>query len=163
MWTHQLFTGHLQPSFLKIWRLHSQWLSTAPFLAAVLLGIVFAVRAAPGLRVGWRSAAIGAAVAGAWTLFAIFAPHLLGIDHAAERKIVEAGDPTAVFNAYGIRPLVDLALMALGAALVCLLGARLATARRPLPSEPPPDERETTMGPPAPAQGDRLKSTVSPI
>ena len=97
------------------------------------------------------------------TLFAIFAPHLLGIDHAAERKIVEAGDPTAVFNAYGVHPLVDLALMALGAALVCLLGARLVTARRPLPAEAPPEERETMVGPAAPAQGDRLKRTVSPI
>jgi len=163
MWTHQLFTGHLQPTFVKIWRVHDQWLVTAPFLAALLLGIVIAVRAAPRLRVGWRSVATGAAVAGAWTLFAIFAPHLLGIDHAAERKIVEAGDPTAVFNAYGVHPLVDLALMALGAALVCLLGARLVTARRPLPAEAPAEERETMVGPAAAAQGDRLKSTVSPI
>src|SRR5207248_11806849 len=92
MWPHRLFTGHVQPTFLKIWRVHDEWLTTAPFLVALLAAIVLAARAAPRLRVGWRSAAAGAAVAGGWTLFAIFAPHLLGVDHAAERKGVVAGD-----------------------------------------------------------------------
>src|SRR5207248_10061404 len=163
MWTHQLFTGHVQPTFLKIWRVHNEWVTSAPLLVAVLAAIVIAVRAAPRLRVGWRSAATGAAVAGAWTVFAMFGPHLLGIDHAAERKIVEAGDPTAVFNVYGVHPLVDLALMALGAALVCLLAARLVTALRPPATGTPLEDRGTVLEPVGPPQGDRLKSTVWPI
>ena len=63
---------------------------------------------------------------GAWALFAAFGPRLLGIDHAAERKIVSAGDPNAVHEKFGSHPISHLALAALGAGVLALLAAGIA-------------------------------------
>jgi hypothetical protein len=111
-------------------KVHDQFLAMAPFFVLVAAALALAVHASPRLRLGWRSLAIGAALAGGWTLFAVFGPHLFGIDRAAEEKIVAAGDPSALKDKYGVHPLADLALMALGASLVCLLAVRGVSARR---------------------------------
>jgi hypothetical protein len=139
MWTDLLFHEHLQPTLVSFLRLDSQWAAMAPVLVVALAALVLAVRAMPGLTVTWRAAAVGAACAAGWGLFAALGPRLLGIDQAAERKIVEAGDPTATGNVYGTHPIVDLVLLALAGAALALLAMRLVTARR---SRSGPGDRE---------------------
>jgi len=129
-WTDLLFGGHLQPTFISILKVHNEWLAMAPFFVAVPAALVLAVRATPGLVVRWPSVVAGAAAAGGWALFAVLGPKAFGIDLAAERKIVAAGDSSATLNVYGTHPLHDLAEMALAGAVVALLAMRVVTARR---------------------------------
>jgi hypothetical protein len=73
-------------------------------------------------------------VAAAWGLYAALGPPGLGIDHAAEMRILAAGDPTALTPRAGPHPLAHLALLAVGAAVVALGLARVRFAwlgRRP--------------------------------
>jgi hypothetical protein len=130
MWTHLLSTGQLQPTVVSIFDSHHAWLALVPFFAAGLAALALAARAAPTLAVSWRQLGAGVAAAAGWAVFAALGPHALGIDDAAERKIVAAGDPVATHDAYGAHPISDLALIALAGALIALLAMRAVDARR---------------------------------
>ncbi|MEA2398554.1 MAG: hypothetical protein QOK25_2110 [Thermoleophilaceae bacterium] len=136
MWTNLLFHAHLQPTVLTIFKLHDEWLAMAPFFVAAVAALVLTVWAAPALVMSWRQAAAGAAATGAWALFAVLGPHALGIDRAAERMIVAAGDRTATWAVYGSHPLRDLALIAVAGALIALLAMRGVSAWRARSGEP---------------------------
>ena len=140
MWTNLLFHAHLQPTVLTIFKLHDEWLALAPFFAAGVIALGLAAWATPGLVVTWRQVGAGAVATAGWAFFAILGPHALGIDRAAERKIVAAGDPTATYNVYGTHPIRDLALIAAAGALVALLTMRAATAWRGRSGKPSPSE-----------------------
>jgi hypothetical protein len=72
---------------------------------------------------------MGRGAAGTWALFAAFGPTGLGIDRAAELRIIAAGDPTALQQRAGPHPLLHLALLALGAAGLALVVGRARFAR----------------------------------
>ena len=84
----------------------------------------------PRLELTRGRLAAAAALAGAWALAAATLPDLLGIDRAAEHRIAESGDPMVVARLYGPHPLVHLALLAFGVALLALLVAGFVAARR---------------------------------
>jgi hypothetical protein len=141
----RLFEKHdFQAQVAKVFGAWS-WDSIVPFLVFVIVAVIFAARATPRLGLTWRQVAAGVATVALWAPLAIFAPRVLGIDHAAEREIVRAGDPTAVHERFGNHPISHLALLALAVALLVTLLAGLAswvsTRRRgagPEATEPPP-------------------------
>src|SRR5919204_5368686 len=97
------------------------WPTVIPYFVLMPLAAVLAWAATPALRLAWRGVAGAAAALGAWALLAAFAPRVLGIDHAAELKILAAGDRKALLVPYGPHPISHLAMAGFGVALVALL------------------------------------------
>lgn len=128
-WTWLLETGHLTPTVVTIFKVHSEWAALIPTFLLALLALGLAVRAAPKLLVGWRSAGAGALAAGAWAAFAAFGPNHLGIDRAAAGSLA-ADLPNAHVNGLGHDTLTHVALYALAACALALLALRLVTWSR---------------------------------
>ena len=74
-WTWLLEKGHLTPTVVSIFKIHNEWAALIPTFAAALAALVLAVRAAPGLIVGWRSLVAGAGLAIGWAIFAAAGPN----------------------------------------------------------------------------------------
>ncbi|MEA2398557.1 MAG: hypothetical protein QOK25_2113, partial [Thermoleophilaceae bacterium] len=152
-WTNLLEGGHLSPTVVSMFKVHNEWLALAPTFGAALLAVVLAVRAAPRLTVGWRSAAAGVAIVAAWAVFAMFGPHDLGLDRAAA-KTLTADKSVAHVQGLNHRPLIDLVLFSLaGSALA--LGSMLAASRLRARRDPPPaapSGGRTDRPPPVPVE-----------
>jgi hypothetical protein len=133
IWSRLLTQGFFQPTVVSAFGAGRGWVAIVPF---VLLagGAVALAASVTDLRLRWSQVAWGAAVAAAWGLYAALGPPGLGIDHAAELRILAAGDPTALTPRAGAHPLAHLALLGVGAAVVALGLARVRFAwlgRRP--------------------------------
>jgi hypothetical protein len=128
IWSRLLSQGFFQPTLVTAAGGGRGWAAIVPFVVLALAAVVLAA-SVTHLRVTWPQVAWGAGAAAAWALFAAFGPTGLGIDHAAELRIIAAGDPTALQQRAGPHPLLHLALLALGAAGVALVVGRLRFAR----------------------------------
>lgn len=127
IWSRLLTQGFFQPTVVSAFGAGRGWVAVVPFV--LLAGAAVALAASvTDLRLRWSQVAWGAAVAAAWGLYAALGPPGLGIDHAAEMRIVAAGDPTALTPRAGPHPLAHLALLAVGAAVVALGLARVRFA-----------------------------------
>ncbi len=135
-WARLLLDGKFQPTIASAYGFGRGWEGIWVFLLPVSLGLVFAVRATPRVRLDWRGVRTGVLCLLAWGLFAALAPTALGIDHSGLLSIYRSGDRTAfeigagtghsLFSTY---PLRALAPIACGFALLGLLYFRLAHAR----------------------------------
>jgi hypothetical protein len=108
-----------------------------PFYLLMAAAGVLGWMATPRGRASWRALGAGAATAGVWAIAAIFGPRVLGIDHAAEKRIVAAGDPSAVHEKFGSLPISHDVFVAIGLTLITL-GAAAVLSRRPHPAAPEP-------------------------
>jgi hypothetical protein len=127
VWSRFLSKGFFQPTIVTAVNATRGWLAVVPFLLLAGAAVVLAATVTP-LRLTRRDLAWGGVAAGAWTLYAALGPTVLGIDHAAEERIVAAGDPTATTLRAGPHPLENLALVALAAAILLLLVVSVAPA-----------------------------------
>jgi hypothetical protein len=131
LWAVALAAGDFQTTVVSAAGLADGWLAAAPFVLGVALALALAAAAAPRrLVVSGRQAALGAATAIAWALFAILGPTVLGIDASAGERIVAAGGSAAPEVDHGRLPLLELSLLALGIALAGLLIALVASRLR---------------------------------
>ena len=128
-WTWLLEKGHLTPTAVSIFKIHNEWAALIPTFAAALAALVLAVRAAPGLIVGWRSLVAGAVLAIGWAIFAAAGPNRLGIDRAAAKALV-ADLPGGHVNGLGRDPLTHIVLYALVACALALVSMRVVSAAR---------------------------------
>lgn len=115
-----------------------------PFFAFMIIAAILAARATPRIGLTWRTVAAGLATVAVWAPLAIFAPRVLRIDHAAELRIVAAGDPTAVHEKFGSHPISRLVLLALLVSIAVLAVAWAVswwTGRRERAREPEPVAR----------------------
>ena len=134
-WTRYAANGFFQPTVATALGAGRGWLSQIPFGVFAVAALALAAATAPRLEFTRRTLAAGAAVAAAWALAAITLPHVLGIDSATERRIAESGDPMIVARYYHLDfPLLHIALLALGIALLSLIAARAISRRRPSPA-----------------------------
>jgi O-antigen ligase len=94
-----------------------------PVFLAAGAALVLAALATP--RLALASAGVRAALLAlaAWTLLAVLAPTVLGIDHRGLQSIVHAGDPTALHKGFGSYPLKALAPISACAGLLALAAA----------------------------------------
>ena len=137
-WMRLLEHHDVQGTVVTLFGVHGL-VTVIPFVVLIAVGAVLAWAATPVAALGWRALAAAGGALGAWALFAALGPRVLGIDHAAERKIVSAGDPNAVHEKFGSHPISHLALAALGAGLLALLAAGIAgrvRARQPISAAP---------------------------
>jgi hypothetical protein len=123
-WSRLLTQGFFQPTIVSAFGAGRGWVAIIPFLLLAGAAIVLAATVTD-LRLSWAQVGWGAAAAAAWGVYAALGPPGLGIDHAAEARIVAAGDPTALIPRAGPHPLAHLALLAVGAAVVALALARV--------------------------------------
>jgi hypothetical protein len=123
-WSRLLTQGFFQPTIVSAFGAGRGWVAIIPFLLLAGAAIVLAA-SVTDLRLSWAQVGWGAAAAAAWGVYAALGPPGLGIDHAAEARIVAAGDPTALIPRAGPHPLAHLALLAVGAAVVALALARV--------------------------------------
>jgi hypothetical protein len=139
-WMRYLSQGYFQPTIASAYGLGRGWAGIWPFLLAGAGGLLLAAWATPRLRLSRATLASGLLALVAWALFAVFAPTLLGIDHAGLASIYKAGDHTA-FNLKlhsGSRyPLKTLAPTAAAMGLLALLLMRVARNHREPPSREP--------------------------
>jgi hypothetical protein len=149
IWMHLIELNYFQASVVTLATGLEGWAAFIPFYLLVAAAGVLAWMATPSGRAGWRALATGAAVAGVWGLTAIFAPRVLGIDHAAEERIVAAGDPSAVHEKFGSHPIAHVVFVALGLTLVTLAAAALVSRRHRPGRRARADKR--AAGQPAPA------------
>jgi hypothetical protein len=132
IWMHLIELNYFQASVVTMATGLEGWAAFIPFYLLVIAAGVLAWMATPHGRATWRAIAAGAAVAGVWAIAAIFAPRVLGIDRAAEERIVAAGDPSAVHEKFGSHPIAHVVFVAIGLTLVTLVvGALLSVRRRP--------------------------------
>jgi len=124
IWSRLLTQGFFQPTVVSAFGAGRGWVAILPFLLLAGAAIVLAA-SVTDLRLSWAQVGWGAGAAAAWGLYAALGPQGLGIDHAAEARIVAAGDPTALIPRAGPHPLEHLAVLAVGAALVALALARV--------------------------------------
>jgi hypothetical protein len=99
---------------------------------------VLAAWATPRLRLSAAALRGGVLVLVGWTLFAVLAPTVLGIDHAGLRSIYDAGDHTAFnlkLHSGSTYPLKTLALVAAAAGLLSLGAMRLLRNQPASPRE----------------------------
>ncbi|HEX3318182.1 MAG TPA: hypothetical protein VHR88_09190, partial [Solirubrobacteraceae bacterium] len=111
IWSRLLSQGFFQPTIVTAAGGGRGWGAIVPFLVLALGAVVLAA-SVTDLRLSWSQMAWGAGAAAAWALYAALGPTGLGIDHAAELRILAAGDPTALQQRAGPRPLLHLALLA---------------------------------------------------
>ncbi|MEA2444925.1 MAG: hypothetical protein QOJ12_2217 [Thermoleophilales bacterium] len=147
-WMHLIEQNYFQASVVTLATGIDGWAAFIPFYVLVAGAGVLAWMATPRGSASWRALATGAAVVGTWGLIAIFAPRVLGIDHAAEERIVAAGDPSAVHEKYGSHPISHVVFVALGLTLITLAAAALLS-RRDRPEKPA--RADPAEGQPAPA------------
>ena len=124
IWSRLLTHGFFQPTIVSAFGAGRGWVAIVPFLLLAGAAIVFAASVTE-LRLSWAQVGWGAGAAAPWGVYAALGPPDLGIDHAAEARIVAAGDPTALIPRSGPHPLAQLALLAVGAAAVALALARV--------------------------------------
>jgi hypothetical protein len=135
VWSRFLSKGFFQPTIVSAVHATRGWPAVVPFLLLAGAAVVLAAAVTP-LQLTRGDVAWGGAAVAAWALYAALGPTALGIDHAAERRIVAAGDPTATTARAGPHPLAHLAALGLGAALLALLVVSVARAlwrRRAVP------------------------------
>jgi hypothetical protein len=137
LWTAALVVGDVQTTVVSAARVAGGWLAVLPFVLGVGAALVLAIAAAPPdrLALSARGAALGAAAAVAWALFAIFVPVVGGIDASAGSRIVAAGGSATPEVDHGRLPLLELSLLALGVALAGLVIAFVISRLR-APGEP---------------------------
>lgn len=127
VWARYLRQGFFQPTIASAFGLGRSWGGIWPFFLAAGGAVILAARATPRLCLTRNSLLVGLAALVGWTLFAVLAPTVLGIDHRGLLSIVKAGDNTALstvlhpsFSDYPLKVLAPLAalvgLLALGAA-----------------------------------------------
>ena len=138
LWANWLHTDHLAPTVLTLLRVGNAWVALIPFFTGALLALGLAVRAAPRLVVGWRSAAAGLAVAAGWACYAMFGPNLLGVDRAAAR-ILTVDTPGETVRGLGHNQLVEPVLYSLVGCLLALVAMRLVTRSRARGEEAVPE------------------------
>jgi hypothetical protein len=125
VWMRYLRDGFFQPTIASAFGLGRGWGAIWPFFLAAGGAIALAALATPRLNLGLgtdtlrltrNSLLTGVLVLAGWTLFAVFAPTLLGIDHQGLLDIVKAGDSTALsvkdhpgFSSYPLKVLAALA------------------------------------------------------
>ena len=129
IWTRLLSKGFFQPTIVSALGSSRGWIVVVPFLLLAGAAVVLAATVTP-LRLGRRDLLWGAVAVGAWALYAALGPSVLGLDHAAELRIVAAGDPTATTPRAGPHPLANLALLSLAATLVAMMLAWLGPLLR---------------------------------
>jgi len=132
-WTWLLERGHLTPTVVSIFKIHNEWAALIPTFAGALAALILAVRSAPGLVVGWRSAAAGAIVASGWALFAAAGPNRLGIDRAAAKVLVadlQHAGRGAVGDAELARPCRRVGRLALHERLEVELASKIGVGHR---------------------------------
>jgi hypothetical protein len=136
IWMHLIELNYFQASVVSLATGVEGWAAFIPFYLLVAAAGVLAWLATPRGRASARALAIGATVAGVWALAAIFAPRVLGIDRAAEERIVAAGDPNAVHEKFGPYPISHVVFVALGVTLITLAAAAVLPrlSRRGAPS-----------------------------
>jgi hypothetical protein len=135
IWTRLLSKGFFQPTIVSALGSSRGWIVVVPFLLLAGAAVVLAATVTP-LRLGRRDLLWGAIAVGAWALYAALGPSVLGIDHAAELRIVAAGDPTATTPRAGPHPLANLALLSLAATLVAMMLAWLVPMLRARTRQP---------------------------
>ena len=132
-WSRLLSQGFFQPTIVSAFGAGRGWVAIIPFLLLAGAAIVLAA-SVTDLQLSWAQMGWGAAAAAAWGLYAALGPPGLGIDHAAEARIVAAGARNERGRIAGPHPLAHLVLLAVGAAAVALALARVRfgwRARRP--------------------------------
>jgi hypothetical protein len=151
IWMHLLELNYFQASVVTHATGLEGWAAFIPFYLLVAgAGVLAWLATPPGGPVSARALAGGAATAGAWAVLAILAPRWLGIDHAAEKRIVAAGDPTAVHEKFGDYPISHLVFVAAGVTLITLAAAAVLPRFR-RHAEPASDADVAQTGEAAPA------------
>ncbi len=150
-WARWLLDGYFQPTIASAYGLGRGWGSIWVFLVPALAAVCLAGRASVAVRhdlraAGRRGVYMGLLALGAWLIFAMLAPTLLGIDHAGLVDIAHAGDHRALHKNYGPYPLRVLAPLGFAAGLVALAAARLLPAgpRAGAPAQVRPAHRALT-------------------
>jgi hypothetical protein len=137
-WMRFLSEGLFQPTIASAYGLGRGWGGIWPFLVAAGGAVVLAAWATPRLRLSAAALRGGVLVLVGWTLFAVLAPTVLGIDHAGLRSIYDAGDHTAFnlkLHSGSTYPLKTLALVAAAAGLLSLGAMRLLRNQPASPRE----------------------------
>ncbi len=137
-WMRFLSEGLFQPTIASAYGLGRGWDGIWPFLLAAGGAVVLAAWATPRLRLSAAALRGGVLVLVGWTLFAVLAPTVLGIDHAGLQSIYDAGDHTAFnlkLHSGATYPLKTLALLAAGVGLLSLFAMRLLRNQPAAPRE----------------------------
>jgi hypothetical protein len=127
-WMRYLSKAFFQPTIASAYGLGRGWGGIWPFLLPAAGAVVAAACVTPRLRLSAASLRGGVLVLVAWTLFAVLAPTLLGIDHAGLTSIYNAGDHTAynlTLHSGSRYPLKTLAPTAAIVGLLALAAMRL--------------------------------------
>lgn len=127
-WMRYLSEGYFQPTIASAYGLGRGWGGIWPFLLPAVGGVLLATWATPRLRLSGATVSAGVLTLVAWALFAVFAPTLLGIDHAGLESIYKAGDQTAFnlkLHSGSTYPLKTLAPVAAAVGLFALGAMRL--------------------------------------
>jgi hypothetical protein len=146
VFTRYLSKGLFQPTIASAIGLGRGWGGIWPFLLTAGGAVVLAVLASSRVRLTAAQLGGGVLALLAWGLFAALAPTALGIDHRGLLSIVGAGDHTALnlkLHDGSRYPLTTLVLIATGAGLLALAGARLwrnESGAQPGPGAPPSAE-----------------------
>ena len=127
-WMRYLSEGYFQPTIASAYGLGRSWGGIWPFLVPAAGAVLLAAWVTPRLRLSSGALSAGLLALLAWTLFAVLAPTLLGIDHAGLESIYKAGDHTAFnlpLHSGSTYPLKTLAPVAAAVALLALGAMRL--------------------------------------
>jgi hypothetical protein len=123
VWARYLREGFFQPTIVYAFGAGRGWGAIWPVFLGAGGALVLAAAATPRLALPGSALRTALLALAAWTLFAVLAPTLLGIDHRGLQSIVRAGDTTALHNGFGSYPLKALAPIAACAGLLALAAA----------------------------------------